>query len=979
MIFTKQRLIIRFLAFFIPFFLLFSGTAFAEPGGNPGAPRPAEEPLFEPPQRALYGGLGSPGDPLPAKASLRQGKLPNGLRYYILENSLPAERAYLTLAVNAGSVLEEDDEQGLAHFVEHMAFNGTRRFPGAELVNYLRSLGMRFGPEVNAYTSYDETVYGIEVPVEKDREGIKRIPEKALAIIDDWTWTVAFNGEDVEKERNIILEEYRSSLGAQERIWRQFAPVIFRGSRYADRLPIGIPEIIRNAQAETLRGFYQNWYRPDNMAVILVGDFNGEVLERELVSHFTAPAPGTPLRRPRYELPEPERGSVRTVIASDPEMPGSVVYLYYKRGPLAPERTLESYRNGIIDYLIGSMIDFRGEEEISLETSPFMYTGGWNTRYGENSRYYILAAQAKEGKTAEALNALLLEKERLVRYGFTASELARAKAALLSDLEQMAAEKDRGESEDYVREFTADFLENQMVLDPEWEKDAAGRMLPFISLKTVNAVLRSYFAEDDLALLIAVPEAEAAALPGEEALAGLVRASRTAAVAPPEEKGENIALVRETPAAGTILSTGQDESGAEVWELSNGIRLILMETANKNNEVSLYALARGGTVGGPGEETREQFSAELAAELQSASGLGPLSRPELMDFLAGKQASLSFWTGPYIRGFQGAAAVKDLETLFQMFHVYFTQPGISETGLKLVLDQYRTQLLQEANYPQAVFSRELTRIIFNNHPLFRPLEIEDLEKVNIPAAEAFLRAALNPADYTLVLTGNLGDREELRLLAEAWIASIPPGEQNWNTWYDPGIRRPGKTEKTILQGKEDRSMVFMGWFAPRPWTEESNAAALVLSEYLDIILTDEIREALGGVYSISPQLSHSPMPAGELSLGISFVCDPKREGELREAVRERLAALGAGGLDEETFNRARGALVKTFERSMENNGFIARNLANFTLITRTPLSHLRERPHLYTAVSAEQARTILRELLAGGPVEVVLLPETADN
>ncbi|MDR2662160.1 MAG: insulinase family protein [Treponema sp.] len=974
MIFNKNK---RYFSLFAAFIVLFF---------CPGPRASGQSSLFAPPPKVVYGGLGLPDDPLPAKAALRTGRLPNGLRYYILENSLPAGRAYLTLAVNAGSVLEEDDEQGLAHFVEHMAFNGTARFPGADLINYLRSLGMRFGPEVNAYTSYDETVYGIETPVE-NTGGVKRIPEKALGILDDWTWTVAFNPGDVDKERAVIMEEYRSRLGAQQRVWRKMLPVIFRGSRYAERLPIGVPEIIQTVTADRLKNFYQTWYRPDNMAAILVGDFDGALLERELASRFTAPARTGPLDRPYYELPGPQTGSVTVDLAVDPELPYSIVYLYYKRAPQAPESTLAAYREWVIDYLAEIMINFRMEELASREETPFVGAGTWDDRYGRESRYYIMAAQAKADRTADTLRALLEEKERLVRYGFTGPELDRAKGMFLAGLEQAAAEQDRRESEDYVYELSDGFLRGGFVLDPDWKFKAARALLPAITGNTVHAALRSRFAGDDLTVLVTAPEAEAPALPGPAEALALVRESKTAGVAPPEERRAVPALVDESPPRQAVVSVLQDESGAEIWNLRNGMQVILMETANRNNELTLYALARGGTVGAGGKQdpAGPDFSAELAPELQSASGLGPLSRPELLDLLSDKQVSLSFWTDPHIRGFQGSAAVKDLEYLLQMLYVSFTAPKIDETGFRLVVEQYRTRLLQEAENPEAVFFKELNRFLSGGHPLLRSLELKDLDSVNAAGAGDFLRAALNPADYVVVFAGALGDRETLRSLTETWLASIPDTDAEgnprprWNSWFDPDVKRPAGTEQIIRKGKEEKAVVYMSWYAPKTWTEADNAAVLVLNEYLDIVLTDEIRETLGGVYSIFADAALTPMPRGEAALGVYFICDPGREAELRRAVGDRLASLAGGDIDEETFRRAREALVKTFERSMENNGFVARNLANFTLITGVPLSRLAQRPALYRSVTAEQMRTILAELLTKGPAELVLLPETADN
>jgi len=978
-------------------------------------------PLFLLPQGALYGGLGGPEDPVPAKVDLRTGKLPNGLRYYILENSLPSGRAYLTLAVNAGSVLENDDERGFAHFVEHVAFCGTSNFPGNEVTDYLRSLGMRFGPEVNAYTSFDETVYGIEAPTEQGNDGIKRIPARALAILDDWTHAVTFAPEAVEKEKAIILEEYRSRLGAQERVRRQLLPLIFQGSRYAERLPIGLPNIIQNATAEQLKDFYRRWYRPDNMAVILVGDFDGAALEKELAGHFSAPAPETQLVRPEFDLPEPQKGALTTALISDPELPASIVYLYFKRSSLSLERTLKTYRNDLIDYLIEMMIDFRFGEKINSGDTPYVGTGSWGARYGTKSRYYTMAAQAKAGRSEEALEALLLEKERLVRYGFIPAELDRAKRAFLANLEMMEAEKDRRESEEYLNDLTADFLHEQFALDLDWELDAARALLPAIGLLMVNSTVRSYFADDDLKVFVTAPDAEADALldaakgtvqaevtdgrdswseeqsdwPGR--ISAMIEKIRAAELEPPGTKTAALGPVSEVPKPGEIAIVRDDETGAEHWHLSNGMEVILMETANKNNELEFYALAKGGTTSAAElladrgfSPATERFSAELAAEIQGASGLGNLSRAELMDFLSGKQVTLAFWAGAYTRGIRGASSVKDLPVLFELLYASFTQPRIDQAGVQRILDYYKTRLLQEADNPEAIFSRELTRLIYNNHPLLIPMEREDLDQVSEKAALEFLTLALHPASYTLVLAGSLGDRKELRSLVETWLASIPvektytqreSGDVRtrlapyWNEWTTPELKRPKKAEKVIHKGKEDKANVYMGWYAPKLWGEADNAAALVLNEYLDIVLTDEIREALGGVYSISSRASFSIIPTGELSLGIYFVCGPSRQAELRDAVREQLASVAGGTIDGETLNRAKEALVKSFERSVENNAFIARNLATFAAITGEPLSHFAQRPALYRSVTAENIRLITAELLAGDYVELILLPE----
>ncbi|MDR2144491.1 MAG: insulinase family protein [Treponema sp.] len=942
--------------------------------GSPGHPADLFSPAQDP-----YGGLGRGGDAVPAMEDLLAGTLPNGLSYFILENSLPGERAYLTLAVKIGSIVENENERGLAHFTEHMAFNGTRNFPETELINYLRSLGMRFGPEVNAYTGYDETVFGIETPTEAAEDGIKRIPEKALAILDDWTHAITFAPKDVDDERAVILEELRSRLGAQERVWEKMMQVIFRDSRYAHRLPIGLPDVIKYAPAERLETFYKTWYRPENMALIFVGDFDGKALEKELASRFSMPAPSSPQKRPYYELPGPVSGSVNMEVITDPELPYATVHLYFKRGYMKNGTDLRQYRESVVDNLISSMINVRNEDAALKEETPFIAAAAWPDRYGKMSRFYIMAAQAKAGQITESLMALLLEKESLWRFGFSREELDRAKASLVSYLEFQVSEKNRMESGQFVSSFVNDFLYTGKTPDIEWELEATKRMLPGIGLETINAAVNSYFVDDDLTVIVTAPEKEA--VPDRDTLRRLILESREAA-APPETAVSRVTLISAAPRPGLVASESRDPSGAVLWTLSNGAKVILKETANRNNAFSLYALAKGGESSVPLED---DISAYMAHEIQSASGLGPLDRRELSLFLSDKQLSLSFQTSPYTRVFSGESSLGDAESFFQLLYASFTQPRIDASGFNLVREARRTSILQEEDNPETIFFREVTKFVYGGHPRFKPLELSDLDRLSAEKAASFLKKALNPSDYTFVFTGSLGPADGgrfplIRALAETWIASIPgTGSADypkaWDSWDDPGITRPGREEIILRKGKDQKALVYMAWFSKTPWTERANASALAANEYLDIVLTDEIREILGGVYSISANLSLLAEPAGELSLGVFFICDPGRAEELRSAVRDRLSQIVSGRIDDETFVRAKEALVKSFGQSMENNSFIARNYANFSLILDSPLSRLEERPELYRSITAGEIRRILEQVLANGPGEVVLFPE----
>jgi zinc protease len=903
---------------------------------------------------------------------VRSGVLPGGLRYFILENSRPENRAYLTLAVNAGSVLEEDNEQGLAHFVEHMAFNGTARFPESELVDYLRSLGMRFGPEVNAYTTFDRTVFGIEVPVETDSAAenpVKRVPPRALAVLDDWTRAISFDPKDVDEERLVIMEEYRSRLGAANRIQQQMLPILFEGSPYAVRSPIGLPEIIENAPAARLEAFYRRWYRPDNMALIIVGDFDGAILEAELPGHFPGgPAQG-PLNRPHYDLSPPKKGNVQAAVLTDPELSFTQISLYYKRSPQPIRPTLEGYREDLIDALIGQMLDIRFSEASQRPETPYVSAGAWNSRQGASSRYYVLAAEPKTGEAEASLRELLREKESLRRFGFTQGEIDTARASLLSSLGQMAAEKDQQQSERYVSGLTEYFLEGMPLPDIEWEYEAARKLLPDIGREDIARQLRDYFKTGDLRIFVIAPETEK--LPGEGQIRELVRQSLRLKLEAPVETAVEGALAPRRPEGGRVLSESLDgETAARIWKLENGAALILKETRNRNNEVTLYAMARGGQTSA-GED--EYISASLAAEIAEASGLGPWSRPQLVRILADKQVNLSFWMGNYNRGFQGSAASGDLESLFEMLYLSFTEPRVDGDVLRSLLDSYRTSLAQRRENPNTLFFDAVTRVTTGGHPYFRPLAVEDLSRVDGAQVMSFLKRCLNPGDYTFVLTGNL-DPDRTRSLAETWLASIPPGEP-WNAWTDPGIRRPGKTGEKLYKGKEERSMVYMGWFTPLPFSEELSIQAEALGEYLDILFTRDIREKLGGVYSVAVNVSLSPVPQGELVMQVYFVCDPRRNEELSAEVEALLERSAAGPLEEDIFTKSVEALKKNWEASVQSNLYIAQSYANSSVLLDSPLSRLDKRPALYEKLDPAGLQALCRALLSQGPARVALYPE----
>jgi len=921
---------------------------------------------------ANFAGLGRGTDAVPLTSRALTGTLPNGLRYYILENTLPENRAYLSLVVNAGSVLERDDQRGFAHFVEHLAFNDTARFPHHELIEYLRTLGSRFGADANAYTSYNETVYHFDVPVEVTN-GIKKIPDRSLAILDDWTHAVSFLPEDVTSESHVVLEELRARLGAMDRARKIMLPILFEGSAYANREPIGLANIIENATSDGLRGFYDRWYRSDNMALVFVGDFDGRALEADLSRHFNMPKAAQSVERPLYELPPPVNGRFRAEIITDPEQTSQNIMIYYKQRQSAERGTIAYYRQSVIDYLIDTMLTLRFDEASSDPSSSSNESWGGRWRWSVNSSYYNLGTEPKTGNTEQALRQLLLEKESIRRFGFTQGELDRAKLDFVSYMERQVSESDRRESRMFMRGFTDHFLYGEDMADIEWEARAVSSLLPGIGLNEIKHSVQNYFSANDITVFIHAPQSEAGSLPSADRIREIFRETENTQLRARENVSISSDFMDRVPAAGQVVSEQLDNNtGAHIMTLANGARIIFKETANRNNEIVLYAMANGGSTSAQEESAA---SVELLSQMINYSGLGPYSRNELINMLAGRQVSSSFWLSDYYRGFQGTSTTQDIRVLFEMLHIFFTNPRLDERAVEAMLDQYRTYLAHQNEDPQVVFSNELKRIINNNHPLFNPLELNDLDSVSSERASAFLQRCLNPGDYTFVFTGNL-NLNTMRELSAVYIGSIPASTP-FNSWFNPGISPPSPGRRTINKGVDQRSIVYLGWFARSSsgFDEQKNQTAAVLSEYLDIVLTNEIRERLGGVYSVSSNVSVTVIPSGEYKMYVYFICDPARVQELVNAVRAIINSLISVNLDQNIFNMSKEALLMQHDRQIQQNLHIAQSYANSSVLYSTPLNRLNLRPDVIRSVTIEDVRALCRQMIVSNPVEVVLMPE----
>ncbi len=841
------------------------------------------------------------------------GKLANGLTYYIRQNRRPENRADLRLVVNAGSVLEDDDQLGLAHFVEHMAFNGTKHFAKQELVHFMESIGMRFGPELNAFTSFDETVYILEIPTEKPE-----ILKTAFQILEDWAHGLSFDPEEIEKERGVIIEEWRLRRGANARLQDKQFPILFRGSRYARRLPIGDMKIIETFDHEVLKRFYRDWYRPDLMAVIAVGDFDRQVVEKLVHEHFSRLAsPADPRPRTFYEVPDHEE--ILFAIAQDREATGTNIALYNKL-PLRDQSTAGAYRQRLVEQLHLSMLNQRFFELTQKPDPPFLRAFSGRGQFIRTKEIASLGAIVKEEGIERGLEALLIESERAARFGFTPSELERQKIDLLRSMERLFAEKEKYESSTYVEEYTRHFLHGEPIPGIEKEFRLVQQFLPGIALQEINRLAREWMTTKNRVVLISAPEKEGLSVPPEKRLLEIVHQAASREIAPYKDTPVEKPLLPALPEPGKIIRTQYlEEMNITEWQLSNGVRVVLKPTDFKEDEILFRAFSPGGTSLAKDEDF---IASSTAGQVVAAGGLGDFSAVELRKALAGKVASVMPLIGEIEEGLRGSASPKDIETLFQLIYLSFIAPRCDPTMFDVLTSQLKAVLANRAASPEIVFMDTLQTVLSQNHFRARPMTAEIIAEMNLEKSCAFYKDRFADAsDFTFLFVGKL-DLEAMKTLAEKYLGALPSLNRK-ETWKNVGINPPtGVVEKEVRKGMEPKSQTAIVFNGPFGYDQAHRTAIRALGLILESRLREIVREELSGTYGVNVQASYSKIPDEEYSLTISFGCDPARVEELVKAIFQEIEDLKAKGSSDKDVRDAREALFREYETGMKDNRWL---------------------------------------------------------
>lgn len=866
---------------------------------------------------------------LPIDPQVKTGTLANGFRYVIRKNIKPENRAELRLVVNVGSVLEDEDQQGLAHFAEHMAFNGTKNFAKQELVDYLEGIGMRFGPDLNAYTSFDETVYMLQVPMDSTQ-----VVEKAFQILEDWAHQVSFEPEEIDKERGVVVEEWRLGQGADRRMFDEQVPILLKDSRYAERLPIGQKAVLDTFRHAALLRFYKTWYRPDLMGFIAVGDFEPAYME-SLTKVYFSRMPKAEKPRARELFPVPGHEETLFAIASDPEASNNVVSIYTKQD-VRDQSTAGAYRRSIIESLYHRMLNQRLGELTKLPEPPFLGAGSSQGRWLRTKEFVSLGAAVQNNGFDAGLEALLTEAERVRQHGFTRSELSRTKKEMLRGMEQAFRERDKQQSRGFAGEYVRHLLVDESIPGIEKEYEMYKQYMPTIALEEVNALASEWNNGHNRVITVDAPEREGVAVPTEEELLRVFARVEGKEIAPYVEDVSDAPLVDNLPAPGAIVARDSiPELGVALWTLSNGVRVQLKATDFKNDEILFSSHSPGGH---SLVDDADYIAAATASSVVREGGVGQFDQIELGKKLAGKVVGVSPSIGSLQEGISGSASPEDVETMFELIYAYFTAPRADSTAFQALKKRVEGSIENRNARPETAFGDTVQVTLASYHHRARPWSMELLEELSLEKSMAIYRERFADAgDFTFTFVGNFS-LEQMEPLVCAYLATLPSAGREEN-WRDVGIEGPqGVVEKFVYAGIEPKSssrLVFSGPFEFDGWA--NNFAIDAMAAVFEIKLREVLREELGGTYGVGVRASVEHFPREEYTINISFGSDPDRAEELKTVVFEQIDSLKTAGTTQIYVDKVVEMRKRAREVNLKENGFWRGTLQGFDINGTDPL------------------------------------------
>lgn len=810
--------------------------------------------------------------------------------------------------------MENDDQQGLAHFVEHMAFNGSKNFKKNDLVNYLEGIGTKFGPDLNAYTSFDETVYMLQIPTDKEDTY-----KKGFLILEDWAHNLSFDSMEVEKERGVVMEEWRLGQGAFERMSRKFWPLMFKDSKYANRLPIGKPEILKGCKQSVLKQFYYDWYRPENQAIIVVGDIDVDATEKLIKEQFSK-IPASKNSKPVTSWQIPDQKDLRISVVSDKESPYNILQFMYM---LPPDqlKTFAQLRDDIKYDLFNSMISARLTELTKKADAPFMYAGAGYQGFVRNKNSYGAFALFANGKAEQALTAVVTENQRLKLHGFTATEFERAKKQLLTGLEQRYNERDKTESKSIVSQIVQNFLTGEAVPGIEAEYKYTKEVLAGITLEETNALAKQWIRPngENAMIVMMMAEKDGNKIPAEaEVKSTFEKAEANKDIKPYEDKVINEPLVAKRPRGQKVVKTTDKGYGVTEWMLGNGVRVLIKPTDFKEDQIIFSAHSWGGT---NLYSDKEFQSANASNAVQSEMGYGKFDKISLDKYLQDKQAHVNFSVGDIMEGVNGSSTKKDLETMMQLLYAGFSMPRKDSAGFKSWKQTQRGFIQNMSSDPNTVFEDSIEYIMSGYNIRHKPASEASLNEVDLDRTHAIFKERFSdPTDFVFVFVGSFTP-DSLRPLVESYIGGISAAMKK-ETAKDLGIKTPkGNLKKEVKKGNNPRSSVRLMWTGTFQYTRKNRFEMNALAKLLNIKLRENLREDKGGVYGVGIYPVPKQFPEGSYQFVEVFSCAPDNVETLIKASQEEINDVKKSGCSEINLGKIKETLLKERETQLKENNF----------------------------------------------------------
>jgi len=906
---------------------------------------------------------------IPLDPQVRMGKLSNGLTYYIRNNGKPEDKVVLRLVVNAGSILEDDDQQGLAHFMEHMNFNGTKNFKKNELVDYLQSIGVKFGADLNAYTGFDETVYILPIPSDDDEK-----LDKGFQILEDWAFNSLLNDEEIDKERGVVLEEYRLGLGASKRMLAKYLPKVMHNSKYAKRLPIGKKDILENFDHKIIRRFKKDWYRPDLMAVVAVGDVDVDKLEAKIKAHFSkAPKAVNPRKRKVFDVPTHKETLI--AVETDKEATFNQVQLLYKDYDLAKDVvTIDDYRNQLLRRMFSEMINNRLDELRNSEKPPFVfgfsYYGGTWAR--SKNAYQSFAMTSPTGQLT-ALRVLLEENERVKRYGFQKGEFERAKKEVLAGLEKSYKNRNKTESDVYVRKYVNNYLEHTPMPGISWEYNFYKKTLPTVSLSEINTLINNYLHKDNRVVVLTGTKKDGVPKVSEKQVLDVLEAVEKADIKPYKDSDLGETLMTEMPTAGKIIDEVKDTTlGTTTLTLSNGATVVYKKTDFKDDEVLMEAFSYGGT---------SLYNTEILKKVAVANGglteagVNGYNKTDLGKMLSGKMVNVRPYIHGSSEGISGSATPKDLENMFQLTYLYFTALNKDEKAFNSYVAKQKAFLGNILSNPGFYFMIELQSYLNKGNDRFIGFPTpKDYDKADYNLAyEKYKERFANAGDFNFYFVGNF-DEGKLKQYIKQYIASLPSNGVKEN-FKDYGFRPlSGSHKKIFKKGTEPKSSVNIKFSGETKYNAKDAYLLKTLGEILSIKLVEKLREEESGVYGVGARGSMSKYPYGSYSFTISFPCGPENVEKLKKAALAELQKIIDKGPTEKDVSKVKEAQLLGYKENLKKNKYWINALKDADY-DREDKAKILGQAKKIASLSSKNIKKVARKYLRKGYVLAILYPE----